>query len=195
MMSTRSLARPLLSAIFVSGGVETLRNPAPRVEKAAPVLPGITKTLGLPNDPDLLVKVNAGAQVGAGLLLAAGKVPRLASLVLIGSAIPTTYAGHRFWELDDKQTRAQQRIHFLKNLGLIGGLMLAAVDTEGAPSVSWRVRRGAKRVRTAAGGASAVAAAGDATTRSGRAVGRQLRRGRSSVSHGAQRAAEHLPVG
>jgi putative oxidoreductase len=66
------------------------------------------------------VKVNAGAQVAAGTLLAIGKLPRLAALVLIGSAVPTTYAGHRFWELDDKQTRAQQRIHFLKNLGLIG---------------------------------------------------------------------------
>jgi hypothetical protein len=29
----------------------------------------------------------------------------------------------------------------LKNLGLLGGLILAAFDTEGAPSVSWRIRR------------------------------------------------------
>lgn len=39
MTLTRRIARPLLAAPFVSGGVETLRNPDPRVEKAETVAP------------------------------------------------------------------------------------------------------------------------------------------------------------
>ncbi|MGN6682339.1 MAG: hypothetical protein ACTHKL_31640, partial [Streptosporangiaceae bacterium] len=36
--------------------------------------------------------------------------------------------------------RSQQRIHFLKNLGLFGGLLIAAADTGGRPSLAWRSR-------------------------------------------------------
>jgi hypothetical protein len=82
-------------------------------------------------------------------LLAIGKFRRLAALALIGSLIPTTLAGHRFWEEADEAKRAQQQIHFLKNLGLLGGLILAAVDTEGAPSLGWKARRRARRMATA----------------------------------------------
>jgi hypothetical protein len=32
-------------------------------------------------------------------------------------------------------------MHFLKNLGLLGGLLLAAADTEGRPSIGWRAER------------------------------------------------------
>jgi uncharacterized membrane protein YphA (DoxX/SURF4 family) len=48
-------------------------------------------------------------------------------MVLIGSLIPTTLAGHRFWQETDEARRSQQRIHFLKNVGLLGGLILAVI--------------------------------------------------------------------
>src|SRR5205807_669938 len=53
---------------------------------------------------------------------------------------PTTLAAHRFWEEEDPELRSQQQVHFVKNLGLLGGLMLAAADTEGKPSLAWRAR-------------------------------------------------------
>ncbi len=62
------------------------------------------------------------------MLLAAGVVPRLAAMALAASIIPTTAAGHRFWEIDDPQRRAQQRTHFLKNAAILGGLLIAAFD-------------------------------------------------------------------
>ena len=43
--------------------------------------------------------------------------------------VPTTLAGHRFWVVGDKQERAQRQIHFLKNLTIMGGLLIAAADT------------------------------------------------------------------
>jgi hypothetical protein len=40
---------------------------------------------------------------------------------------------------------------------MLGGLLLASVDTEGRPSLAWRARRGARHAREAvAEGASAV---------------------------------------
>jgi uncharacterized membrane protein YphA (DoxX/SURF4 family) len=81
----------------------------------------------------------------AATLLATGRLPRVAATVLAVSLVPTTLAGHRFWEGTDPQARAAQRIHFLKNTAMLGGLILAAVDTEGRPSLGWRARRAARR--------------------------------------------------
>jgi hypothetical protein len=36
-----------------------------------------------------------------------------------------------------------QRIQFFKNVSMLGGLLLAALDTEGRPSLSWRAHRAA----------------------------------------------------
>ncbi len=147
MAISRLAARPLLSSIFIVGGVEALRHPDSKVKAAESVTGPLSERISaLPSDPRALVQINAAVQVGAGLLLATGRFRRLAALALIGSIIPTTYAGHRFWEEDDDATRAQQTAHFLKNAGLLGGLILAAVDTEGRPSLGWRARRGARLV-------------------------------------------------
>ena len=63
--------------------------------------------------------------------------------------MPTTLAGHRFWEHSDPTERFGQLSNFLKNAGLLGGLLLAAVDTEGKPSVGYRARRAARRAADA----------------------------------------------
>lgn len=147
MTPTRLIARPLLAAVFVSSGIDVLRNPEPRVKAAEPVATRIAGMTGLPDDTELLVKVNAGVQLTAGVMLGLGKFPRLAAAALAGTLVPTTLAGHRFWEELDETRRKQQLTHFVKNLGLLGGLLLAAVDTEGSPSLAWRARRGAASVR------------------------------------------------
>ncbi len=202
MSLSRRLARPLLAAVFISEGVDTLRHPEPRVAMADPVAPQMVQKLGLRTDTQTLVKINAGVHVGAGALLALGKFRRLAALALIGSIIPTTYAGHRFWESDDPATRKQQQIHFLKNLGLLGGLILAAVDTEGAPSVGWRARRSARRAGDAlslggnkasgrAGAKAAKAAAGvsAASSRAGRKAAAKANKGAAKTTAKANKGA------
>lgn len=146
MTVTRVLARPLLAGMFVYGGIDALRHPEAKVLAAEDVAAPIAEALGLPTDPVTLIRINGGVQVAGGLLLAAGKVPRVASLLLAASLVPTTYAGHRFWNEPDEAERARQRVQFLKNMSMLGGLMLAAVDTDGRPSMAWRARR---MVRTA----------------------------------------------
>jgi uncharacterized membrane protein YphA (DoxX/SURF4 family) len=134
----------MLASMFILGGVDSLTNPAPKAGKAKDVGPPIASTLGLPEDPETLVRINGAVQVGAGALLAIGKLPRLASFALAASLVPTTLAGHRFWDETDERTRAAQRIQFFKNISMLGGLLLAAVDTEGRPSLSWRAHRAAE---------------------------------------------------
>ncbi|MGH8920147.1 MAG: DoxX family protein, partial [Actinomycetes bacterium] len=96
-----------------------------------------------------MVTVDAWTKLGAGTLLALGRAPRFTATALAASLIPTTLAGHRFWEIDDPQERSEQLIHFLKNMGLVGGLAIAAADTAGKPSLAWRGRRAGRRAAAA----------------------------------------------
>jgi len=181
----RRIARPMLATMFIAGGIDSLRNPAGKAQAAAPLLNKGAEALpdqltdNVPTDPDTLVKVNGAVQVGGGLLLASGKMPRLASLALAGSLVPTTFAGHPFWEESDPDAKAAQKIHFLKNVSLLGGLLIAAVDTEGKPSVGWRSRRAAKRASQAVSVALPFAASGASNTSDtlGHAAGKAADRG------------------
>ncbi|UIJ60053.1 DoxX family protein [Amycolatopsis acidiphila] len=150
-MILRRLARPMLASIFIYGGINALRQAEGHAEVAKPLL---DKTVGqqqgklpeqLPTDPVTLVKVDAAVKIVAGTAFAFGKLPRLSALALIGSLVPTTAAGHPFWEAKDDGEKQDQIIHFLKNAGLAGGLLIAAADTEGKPSLGWRARRATRK--------------------------------------------------
>ena len=178
--------------MFVAGGLDAVTHPEGKVKKAEKVTAPLSEHVSaLPDDTEMLVRINGGVQVVAGALLAVGKLRRLSALALIGSIIPTTYAGHRFWEEIDDEARAQQRVHFLKNLGLLGGLILAAADTDGAPSVSWRVRRQLRR--TGHTMSAHTTAAEERVTRAAKKAKKAARRA-NSTGHRLQMQIEALPV-
>ncbi len=161
---TRLIARPMLASMFVVGGVNALRNARERADAASvvtdrvvPLAQKAAPQLPIPSDPVTLVRINAIVQVGAGLMLATGRLPRLTSTVLAASLVPTTAAGHRYWEVEDPTQRANQKIHFFKNVSMVGGLLISAVDTEGKPGVVWRARRAARDARREAGHLTATA--------------------------------------
>ncbi|WP_244894481.1 DoxX family membrane protein [Amycolatopsis arida] len=145
------MARPLLAAIFISGGINALRNAEGHAQAAKPFLDRTVRAkadalpASVPTDPVSLVKLDAAVKIGAGTALAFGKLPRLSALLLLGSLVPTTAASHAFWEEKDEARKQEQLIHFLKNAGLAGGLLLAAGDTGGRPSLGWRARRAARK--------------------------------------------------
>ena len=118
------VARPLLAGMFVYGGLDAFRNPAGKVPKAEKVAPDIADLVGVDADTEQLVQFNAAVQIGAGITLALGIFPRVSALLLAGSLVPTTLAGHRFWEEEEDAAQAQQRIQFLKNAAMFGGLLL-----------------------------------------------------------------------
>lgn len=132
MRAASRVADPLLASMFIAGGLDAVQHPEGKVKKAEFVTKPVAARVGiLPDDTETLVKINGAVQIAAGSLLALGKFRRLAALALIGSVIPTTAAGHRFWEEVDPEQQAQQRVHFLKNAGLLGGLVLAATESSG----------------------------------------------------------------
>jgi uncharacterized membrane protein YphA (DoxX/SURF4 family) len=138
----------MLASTFIVAGLNTLRDPGRVAPKAEPVVRPVADRVSIvPDQTEQAVRLNAAVQVVAGSLLALGRLPRLSALAIAATLVPTTYAGHRFWEVDDKQERAQQRIHFLKNLSMFGGLLLAAADTAGNPSLAWRSRHAVKAAR------------------------------------------------
>jgi putative oxidoreductase len=145
MTPVRTAARAMLAGIFVASGAKAMANPDRLVPAARPVADRIGPTLArihkrAPSDARTLVQINGAVQFAGGLLLLTG-LRRPAALVLFGSLVPTTVAGHRFWDQDDPQLRAQHQTQFMKNMGLAGGLLLAAVDTEGRPGMRYRTGR------------------------------------------------------
>jgi putative oxidoreductase len=145
----RLVARPMLASTFVYGGIQALRNTNALAETSKPVNDEIRELadkvapqIKLPEDDRTMVRINAGVHIVAGLGLATGRAPRLCALALAGTVVPTTIAGHPFWEEKDKAARTQQMTHFFKNLSMLGGLVIAAVDTEGRPGIAWRASHG-----------------------------------------------------
>ncbi len=124
------MGRSLLAPMFVTGGLDAIRHPETKESKAAVVTGPITETLGLADETQTLIRLNGGVQVVGGVLLGFGVLPRVAALTLAASLIPTTLAGHRFWEETDPQAKASQRIQFWKNAAMLGGLVLVTTDRD-----------------------------------------------------------------
>jgi uncharacterized membrane protein YphA (DoxX/SURF4 family) len=165
-MLIRRIARPMLSAVFISRGVDALRSPKPAADAARPTREGLSKLpdpvgTNVPSNAETVARVNAAVQIGGGLLLATGKLPRVASAALALTVVPGSLGGHRFWSESDPQRKADERRAFLTDVSLIGGLIIAAVDTEGKPSLGWRGRRAAHKVSEAV---TAALPAGAATS-------------------------------
>ncbi len=113
-MALRRAAQVALGVPFIYLGYQAASEPGGRVRAAA--------ELGLP-EPELMVRINGAAMVAGGAALVANVLPRWAAAGLIASLVPTTLAGHAFWKHDDEAARGGQRIQFLKNVGLAGGLL------------------------------------------------------------------------
>jgi uncharacterized membrane protein YphA (DoxX/SURF4 family) len=186
-MLIRRIARPMLSAVFISRGVDALRSPKPAADAARPTLEGLSKLpdpvgTNVPSNAETVARVNAAVQIGGGLLLATGKLPRVASAALALTVVPGSLGGHAFWNETDPQRKTDERRAFLTDVSLIGGLIIAAVDTEGKPSLGWRGRRAAHKVSEAVSAAlPAGAATGGALADSALA---------EKVGHGLQVSAE-----
>ncbi|AZM63939.1 MULTISPECIES: DoxX family protein [unclassified Streptomyces] len=148
MSLLRVLGRPMLASMFVAGGLDSVRHPENVTEIAEPVVRPVTDRVPLlPDSTEDCVRLSGAVQVVGGLMLATGRMSRPAALAIALTLVPTTLAAHRFWEEEDPDRKVQQRIHFLKNLSMLGGLLIAADDTGSAPSLIWRGRHAAHDLR------------------------------------------------
>jgi putative oxidoreductase len=76
-------------------------------------------------------------EIGAGLMLVAGWKARWAALLLAVFTVIVTIFYHNYWAVPEAQKMAQQ-IHFMKNLALIGGLLMVTAFGPGRLSVDKR---------------------------------------------------------
>lgn len=128
--AARLVARVATGSSYAILGYAAAQAPGPRVEMAASTLAAVRKVVPLPADDELVVRANGAVQAVAGAVLVTGVAQRLSAAVLAASLIPTTIAGHGFWNIDDPMARKLQHVQFQKNLAMLGGLLFAISDSD-----------------------------------------------------------------
>ena len=122
---TAFLGRALFAPVFILGAQNAIEN----ADGLAQLIDSRREQVGLAGLPvgsKELVQLNGAAQIGLSSAMALGLAPRLSALGLIGSLVPTTLAGHAFWEQEDKGEKKNQALQFVKNLAVVGGLAVIA---------------------------------------------------------------------
>lgn len=126
------LARLLLSLIFIISGVNHILNWTGSIaymREAGLVVPQLLL-------PGAIVLLLCG-----GLFVLVGFHVRLGALLLILFLIPTTLLFHDFWNKDTALDAQREMISFLKNVGLLGGLLMVLGFGSGGFSVDGLLRR------------------------------------------------------
>lgn len=121
-------ARVLLALMFVLAGFSKLGG----LEGTA----GYIASKGLPL-PQLLALGSALLEVGAGLALAAGFKARWAAGALAAFTLLASLLFHAFWAMPPEAAQVQQ-LMFMKNLAVVGGLLMVVAFGAGAASVDAR---------------------------------------------------------
>lgn len=125
------LARILLAAIFVRGGISKIGDPAP-------VIANMTSH-GIPL-PNLLVWGAIVVELGGGLLLIAGLFARYAALVLCLYTLMLALIFHAYWAAVAAAARAQGA-EFFGHLGIMGGMLAIVAFGAGAWSLDALLRQ------------------------------------------------------
>jgi putative oxidoreductase len=110
------LGRVLLSVIFILSGLGKL----PHFHDVATMMAG----KGIPLASAALA-ITLLIEIGGGLMLLTGFKARYAALVIAVWLVPVTLVFHNFWAVPAVQQQ-DQMINFLKNLAIIGGLLVTA---------------------------------------------------------------------
>lgn len=125
------VARILIGGIFVYSGYGKLMN-----------LGGFATSLasqGAPM-PQILSVVGACCEFFGGLALVLGLFHRYAALLMIVFVIIATLLSHHFWDVAPAAQRGQI-IQFIKNVAIIGGILMLFVHGEGRYALDRIFRR------------------------------------------------------
>jgi uncharacterized membrane protein YphA (DoxX/SURF4 family) len=206
MSLLRFAGRTMLASFFVVQGAKAVMNPEPLVADADPFakafVPLAQKVAPpsvagyLPEDTKTLVRITGAAQILGGLMLATGIGRRLGAGVLGLSMVPHVIASR-----PSKNSTAEEReiakSHLLRNVALLGGAILASLDTQGRPSLAWladdrrqRLATDAERTAKHLTGTAKRTGQGVVTEakRTGRGVAKKARRAAERAAKDAQHA-------
>jgi len=115
------LTRVLVAPLFLVSAIRSLG--------AVSGTGGYLGRLGVPM-PEVMAWVVIAIEIMGAVLLILGWKTRLAAWVLAAFVVVATLLAHRFWAVDSAQY-VNQLNHFLKNLAILGGLVLLAAHGPG----------------------------------------------------------------
>ncbi|NMR20815.1 DoxX family membrane protein [Cellulomonas fimi] len=161
-MLLRRIARPMLASWFVTEGIDAARAPGSHVDLVRPTVDAVlgrVTSVPRPTDGQLrtIVQVHGVLTALAGMALAVGRAPRTAALVLAGLTVPLAVANLPLGHPTPEQKKARKE-RFVRALAFTGAAVIAGVDLEGRPGLSWRVAKARERVATRSGAALTGAA-------------------------------------
>jgi len=122
------VGRVALALIFVISGFRKITTMA--------ATSGYIASKGLPM-PDVLAVVAIVIELGAGILLIIGWKARWAALLIAFFLLVITPIFHAFWAVPADQMMMQQQ-QFMKNLAILGGMLMLYVAGPGRFSVDGR---------------------------------------------------------
>jgi uncharacterized membrane protein YphA (DoxX/SURF4 family) len=143
------IARFLLSAIFLAAGVNKIVHWSETEQTLMSVLSNWQSYLSsyeftqlifsvlITFTPSLLFLATLMELVGA-ILLLLGVKERVGAALLLMMLIPTTILYHQFWFVEGSAKELQQ-VMFLKNLALLGGLILVLIHGAQSPQKNRRI--------------------------------------------------------
>lgn len=184
----RRIAHPLLASVFVVDGLRTAAHPHEEVEHLPLVEEAVEKVaaqLPSPVTPDLLLRGLGVAKVGAGLALGFSIAPRVAASILTVLHLPTLLGRHPFWTKTGRERR-EAIGGLVRDAAILGGLLLAVVDTDGKPSLAWRAEHAAEQARKDAGRAAKLA------TREAKHVAKDAKVATKHVADDVKRTTKHV---
>jgi putative oxidoreductase len=139
------LGRILLGTIFL---LSALGNKIPHFQAVA----GSMAKEGVPA-PQVMLAGAIVFLIAGSLSVILGYQARIGAALLLVFLVLATYYFHDFWTLSDPQAQQEQMIQFLKNLGLMGAMLLVIANGTGPLSLDARSPHVAEEATAAAGAA------------------------------------------
>ncbi|PIF02611.1 MAG: DoxX family protein [Propionibacterium sp.] len=153
MSILRFASRSMLASYFIVDGIKAISNPEPLVtdaEKVTDIALPIAQRVSpgnvgsyLPEEPKTWVRIIGASELVGGVGLAFGIARRPSAALLTLAMIPQVLISRPDRSLAHSE-RVANRSVFFSRLALLGGVGLAAQDTEGKPGISWRAEQARK---------------------------------------------------
>jgi putative oxidoreductase len=128
---TTLAGRILISVIFLISGFFKVGGYAQLV--------GYATAVHLPM-PGVAIAAAAAVELACGLAILAGFKTRFVAWLLFLYLIPVTYVFHNFWAVQGQEQQTQM-VNFLKNIAIMGGLLVLSVNGAGAYSADAKLAK------------------------------------------------------
>jgi putative oxidoreductase len=90
--------------------------------------------------PGAAIAAAAAVELACGLAILVGFKARFAAWLLFLYLLPVSYFFHNFWAVQG-QEQQMQMVNFLKNMAIMGGLLVLSVNGAGAYSVDGKLAK------------------------------------------------------